>query len=112
MRRDFKVAKLSDECQYDLILKCSAWLTSIDAALEEPPQLRRLVIVNRRGKPYTRDGFQSPSQRGMTKAFPENADRFTLHDIRAKSLSDAPTLEEASAALRRSHLSACLSEAT
>jgi hypothetical protein len=48
-----------------------------------------------RGKPYTRDGFQTQWQRVMTKAFPENADRFTFHDIRAKSLSDAPTLEEA-----------------
>lgn len=31
----------------------------------------------------------------MTKALPNKADRFTFHDIRAKSLSDATTLEEA-----------------
>lgn len=68
---------------------------NIDAALRMAPQLRHHVIVNRQGKPYTRDGFQTQWQRAMKKAFPVKADRFTFNDIRAKSLSDAETLEEA-----------------
>lgn len=68
---------------------------NISAALAIAPQVRQFVIVNRAGKPYTRDGFQSLWQRAMIKAFPNKADRFTFHDIRAKSLSDAKTLEEA-----------------
>jgi Phage integrase family len=68
---------------------------NIEAALKLPPQVRQYVIVNRKGKPYTRDGFQTQWQRAMIKAFPNKADRFTFNDIRAKSLSDAETLEEA-----------------
>lgn len=68
---------------------------NIDAALKLTPQVRQFVIVNRAGKPYTRDGFQTQWKRAMTKAFPDKADRFTFHDIRAKSTSDADTLEEA-----------------
>jgi integrase len=68
---------------------------NIDAALRMSPQVRQFVIVNREGKPYTRDGFQTQWKRAMTKAFPNKADRFTFHDIRAKSLSDADTTEQA-----------------
>ena len=53
------------------------------------------MIANRKGKPYTRDGFQCQWQRVMKRAFPAKADRFTFHDIRAKNLSDAASLEEA-----------------
>jgi integrase len=68
---------------------------NIEAALKVSPQVRQYVIVNRAGKPYTRDGFQTQWKRAVTKAFPNKADRFTFHDIRAKSTSDADTLEEA-----------------
>ena len=70
---------------------------SIDAALKMSPQLRRHVIVNRNGKPYTRDGFQSQWQRVQKKALKlaKIASHCTFHDIRAKSLSDAGSLEEA-----------------
>lgn len=68
---------------------------NIEAALKVSPQVRQFVIVNREGKPYTRDGFQTQWKRAMTKAFPDKADRFTFHDIRAKSLSDADTTEDA-----------------
>lgn len=71
---------------------------SIDSALKAPPpQVRRHVIVNRKGKPYTRDGFQSQWQRVQIKAHKKGliSERYTFHDIRAKSLSDAKTLEEA-----------------
>ena len=68
---------------------------NIQLALAEKPQLRQFVIVNRAGKRYTRDGFQTQWKRAVTKAFPDKADRFTFHDIRAKSLLDADTLEQA-----------------
>jgi integrase len=68
---------------------------NIEAALKIAPQVRQLVIVNRKGKRYTRDGFQTQWKRAMTKAFPNKEERFTFNDIRAKSLSDAETLEEA-----------------
>lgn len=68
---------------------------NIEAALKMSPQVRQFVIVNREGKPYTRDGFQTQWKRAVTKALPNKADRFTFHDIRAKSTSDAATLEEA-----------------
>lgn len=81
---------------------------NIDAALKISPQVRQFVIVNREGKPYTRDGFQTQWKRAMTKAFPDKADRFTFHDIRAKSLSDAETLEDAR--IRAGHSDARLTE--
>ena len=70
---------------------------AIDQANAAPPQLRRFVIVNRAGKPYSRDGFQSQWQRLIKRAFRLGIiqDRFTFHDLRAKNLSDVSSLEEA-----------------
>lgn len=70
---------------------------NIDLALKQKPELRPHVIVSRKGKPYTRDGFQTQWQRVMKRALAKRliAERFTYHDIRAKSLSEAETLEEA-----------------
>ena len=72
---------------------------AVDTALRIPPQVRQFVIANRKGKPYTRDGFQSQWQRLQRKALKAGAigSRFTFHDLRAKSLSDTKTLEEARA---------------
>jgi integrase len=69
-----------------------------------------VLICRRNGKPYTSSGFQTHWQRLMVKAAegkknadgsiaqaPVIAERFTFHDIRAKSLSDAKSLEEAQA---------------
>jgi integrase len=77
---------------------------NIDAALAEKPQLRHHVIVNRKGKPYSRDGFQSQWQRVMLKAAKLGViqEKFTFHDIRAKNLSEAKTLEEAASRARHS----------
>lgn len=62
------------------------------------------------GKPYTSDGFRALWQRGMNKAVrgywkgsrstrrwvePILKDRFTFHDIRAKTVSDTQDLNEA-----------------
>ena len=70
---------------------------AIAAANKSEPRVRHLVIVNREGKRYTRDGFQANWQRLQIRAFETGliSKRFTFHDLRAKSLSDAKTLEEA-----------------
>lgn len=62
------------------------------------PQLpREYVLRTREGLPYSSFGFQSIWQRRMRaicKAHP-SMERFTFHDLRAKSVSDAATLNEA-----------------
>lgn len=69
--------------------------------LKTEPQLRRVLICTEAGKPYTSGGFQAIWQRLMKKAVGSTPGsgviqtRFTFHDIRAKSLSDAKSLEEA-----------------
>lgn len=70
---------------------------NIEAALRHAPQVRQYVIVNRNGKPYTLDGFQTQWKRAINKALKLKLIEtpFTFHDIKAKSLSDAETLEEA-----------------
>lgn len=66
----------------------------VAAALREAPQFRRHVICRRDGKPMTASGFQTIWQRLMRRY---SGARFTFHDLRAKSLSDEPTLEGAAA---------------
>lgn len=62
----------------------------IDALKREPPQLRHFLICNRRGKPYSANGFQSQWQRTMIKAKAAGlVETFHFHDLRAKSASDA-----------------------
>lgn len=63
--------------------------------LRTSPQLRRVLICTRHGKPYTSQGFQTVWQRLMRKADAQLSSRFTFHDLRAKSLSDAESLDEA-----------------
>lgn len=74
----------------------------VNGIVRTPPQLRRTLICTQEGQPYTSNGFQTAWQRLMRKAAgstPEQgaalATRFTFHDLRAKSLSDAKSLEEA-----------------
>ncbi len=60
------------------------------------PQIRPTLLCNLEGKPFTSDGFRSNWHRLMTKATapggkgepPVLAERFTFHDLRAKSASD------------------------
>lgn len=78
-----------------------------DSILKQPPQVRRVLICTRKGKPYSSNGFQAMWQRVMVKAAgvknkdgswkhaPVITERFTFHDLRAKSLSDEKSLEEA-----------------
>jgi integrase len=70
---------------------------TVNAILRERPQLRRVLICNRKGRAYTPDGFQSQWQRLMGRAMKAGLkERFHFHDLRAKSASDATTDQEAS----------------
>lgn len=71
-----------------------------DQILKEPPQVRRFLICKSKGRPghpYSSQGFETLWQRVMNEALEKGviAERFTFHDLRAKSLSDAKSLEEA-----------------
>lgn len=67
----------------------------LEAAIERakalPSKITSLFIIhNREGQPYTTDGFRAIWQRYMAKAVEKKAitQRFTFHDLRAKSGSD------------------------
>jgi hypothetical protein len=91
---------------------------TVEALKREPPQLRRFLIANRHGKPYTADGFETQWQRAMGRATnpgkkgepPLMAERFTFHDLRAKSASDAES--DQAAADRLGHGDAKLTRET
>lgn len=72
------------------------------------PQIPRFYVIRRRnGKPYTSYGFRSIWQRYMTKALgvknkdgtwkhePVIKQRYTFHDIRAKTVSDTVNIQDA-----------------
>jgi integrase len=80
-----------------VVIEWSAELRSVVERLKNlGPPLRPTLLCNLKGKPYTSDGFRSNWQRLMTKATtpgengepPALAERFTFHDLRAKSASD------------------------
>jgi integrase len=58
---------------------------------------REYVLRTRTGKPYTSEGFRAVWQRTMRKAMRLKllTERFTVHDLRAKSVSDSESLEKA-----------------
>lgn len=61
------------------------------------PQLPgRYLIRTREGKQYTGSGFAANWQRLMRKAQKNGIEKFTFHDIRAKTASDSTSLQEAS----------------
>ena len=62
------------------------------------PRIRKVLIASRSGHAFTSNGFQTAWQRLMARAMESGlTERFTFHDLRAKSLSDASSLEEAAA---------------
>lgn len=67
----------------------------VKGALALRPQLRRVLICNRKGQGYSRNGFQSQWQRVMKKAKAAGMETFHFHDLRAKSASDAGSDQEA-----------------
>ena len=77
----------------------------VKLALLLPPHIRQPLISNRRGKPYTVDGFNSIWYRRMRKAVENKmnplTEPFQFRDLRAKSASD-DTPESAAARLGHS----------
>ncbi len=61
-------------------------------ALRLPPQVRAFIVCNRKGKPYTKNGFDSVWARLMQKATDpkreKQIERFQFRDLRRKSASD------------------------
>jgi integrase len=73
---------------------------AFDGALRMSPRVRQYVFCTREGKQFTPDGFNTAWQRLMSKAMKNGLkQRFTFHDLRAKSASDAGSDEEAAARL-------------
>jgi len=74
-------------------------------ALTIKPQVRQHIVCNRKGKMYTKNGFDSVWQRLMDKATAgEGAiDRFQFRDLRRKSASDET--DEKAAQMRLGHAS-------
>ncbi len=70
----------------------------IDRALEIQPKVRRYIVCNRQGKPYTGDGFSTVWIRSREKALKDGglASPFAFNDIRAKSATDDESLDRAS----------------
>ena len=71
------------------------WTEALTDAVEAIKQLRRRVgslylFATRAGQPYTSSGFASIWQRRMRKALKDGVltERFTEHDLRAKTASD------------------------
>lgn len=76
---------------------------TVKKILAESPQLRQSLICNRKGKPYSLNGFQSQWRRAMNKAKAAGlAESFHFHDLRAKSASDAGSDQDAQARLNHS----------
>lgn len=67
-------------------------------ALKIQPQVRAWIVCNRKGKQFTKNGFDSVWSRLMAKAV-KNVDRFQFRDLRAKNASDEPELAVAQARL-------------
>lgn len=61
----------------------------VEAIKRESPQLRQVLICNRRGKAYSANAFQLQWQRLLAKCKADGfTDHFHFHDLRAKSASD------------------------
>lgn len=78
-----------------------AWDEDLRSAVQAARALPRPVsglylLCNRRGLPYSDSGFSAMWQRTMTKAVKAGIERFTFHDLRAKSGSDEDQLATAS----------------
>jgi len=86
--------------KYSLIEWNDELRMTFDGALRVSPRVRQYVFCTRNGEQFTPDGFSTAWQRLMTKALKNGLkERFTFHDLRAKSASDAATDEEAAARL-------------
>lgn len=82
-----------------LVSMSPALLEVVDRARAMRPQVHigGFLVRTRRGDRYTGEGFRACWQRMMRKALRLGLlkERFTFHDLRAKSVSDSKSLEEA-----------------
>jgi integrase len=62
----------------------------VDQAKRQPPQVRRTIIANKQGRPYTASGFSANWQRLIHRALRDTKlkEPFRFNDLRAKSASD------------------------
>lgn len=74
----------------------------IDRALSHRPVASMFILCQHNGQPYTSDGMNSMWQRFMVKAQATGVERFTFHDLRGRSASDAESDEEAAKRLGNS----------
>lgn len=96
----FKFERAKTASRVDNAWQLVDWSEELDmivkGILRERPQLRRVLICNRKGQAYSANGFQSQWQRTMRKALKAGLkESFHFHDLRAKSASDADTDKEA-----------------
>lgn len=73
------------------------WTKGLSEVVARAKQLKRPIrglylFCNRQGQPYTDSGFKAMWQRVQVKWAEQGGKRFTFHDIRAKSLTDAKNL--------------------
>src|SRR5262249_29304901 len=80
-----------------LVTRSAALDGVLEAARNMAPvvHIGGFVIRARSGRPYTSEGFRACWQRIMNKYVKAGGERFTFHDLRAKSVSDSETLEKA-----------------
>lgn len=68
----------------------------LDRAKDMLPDVPRAYVLRRRdGQPYSENGFRAIWQRAMRKYARAGGERFTFHDLRAKSVSDSGSLQAA-----------------
>ena len=109
----FTPAKTKRKVGKRLLVGMSAELKAVlERAKALSPQIPRDYVIRKHdGKRYTSEGFRAPWQRRMRRLVtgywrgkkgsapvwhePKLGSRFTFHDIRAKCVSDSPTLQEA-----------------
>jgi|SRR6185312_986695 len=82
------LVSLSDVLRH-VLARCKALTPVVD--------IGGYVLRTRTGKPYTSEGFRACWQRTMKKAIKAGVikERFTFHDLRAKSVSDTANIQDA-----------------
>lgn len=82
-----------------IVMRSEALNAVLERARVMAPQIDigGYVVRTRDGKPYSGEGFRAMWQRLMRRIMDRKllAERFTFHDLRAKSVSDSETLEKA-----------------
>ena len=86
-------SKTSETTGVSLLFEPSDELVAvIERAIALPPRRREHIVGNRKGRPFTKNGFDSVWQRLMSKATdPESEgaiERFQFRDLRRKSATD------------------------